>query len=223
MADTNTRDKLLFSHWHKRFEALQTSLKRNNFKVFLAQDIEEVKKVFFKEIIPEVRPNSISWGGSMTFVSTGLYHELKDNIEYTILDTFDKKLSPEEMVERRRQALLVDLFITSTNAITEKGQLVNLDMIGNRIGGLTFGPKHVVVLVGRNKIVKDLHTAMERIRHYASPLNIKRLEKKSPCSKTSFCEDCSSVDRICNTWAITEKCFPANRIKVILINSDLGL
>ena len=125
-------------------------------------------------------------------------------------------------MERRRQALLVDLFFTSTNAVTESGHLVNLDMIGNRIAALTFGPKFVVVLVGRNKIVPDLETAWDRIKNYAAPVNSMRLEKKTPCQTTSFCQDCSSPDRICNTWTITEKAFPKNRVKIILINEDLG-
>ena len=96
-------------------------------------------------------PKTISWGGSITFVGTRLYEALKNDPRYTVLDTYDKSLSPEQSLERRRESLLVDLFITGTNAITETGQLVNLDMIGNRIAALTFGPKTVLLLVGRNK------------------------------------------------------------------------
>ena len=206
-----------------RFETLKRTLIGNNFKVYIAQDSSEVKDIFYKEIVNQIKPRSISWGGSMTFISTGLYHELKNSTEYEVLDTYDKSISKEEMYERRRQSLLVDLYITSTNAITEDGQLVNLDMIGNRIGGLTFGPKHVVVLVGRNKIVTDVEDAMVRIKDYAAPTNVMRLAKKTPCSKTSFCDECDSEDRICNTWAITTKSFPKDRIKIVLINRDLGL
>jgi len=213
----------LENFWKMRFKALKETLSNNNFKVYIAQDSNEVKDIFYKDIISQIKPRSISWGGSMTFVSTGLYHELRDSTEYEVLDTYDKGISKEAMLERRRQSLLVDLYITSTNAVTEDGQLVNLDMIGNRIGGLTFGPKHVVVLVGRNKIVTDLEDAMVRIKDYAAPTNVLRLSKKTPCSKTSFCDDCNSDDRICNTWAITEKSFPKDRIKIILINKDLGL
>jgi hypothetical protein len=126
------------------------------------------------------------------------------------------------MLERRRQSLLVDLFITSSNAVTESGQLVNLDMYGNRIGGITFGPKHVIILVGRNKIVGDLKDAIYRVKNYAAPVNAMRLDKKTPCVKTSYCEECKSPDRICNTWTITEKSFPKGRVRVVLINQDLG-
>jgi L-lactate utilization protein LutB len=132
-------------------------------------------------------------------------------------------MSPVDMLERRRRALLVDLFITGTNAVTETGKLVNLDMIGNRVAGITFGPKHVIVIVGRNKIVPDIEDAMLRIKNFAAPANSMRLDKKTPCVKTSMCEECRSIDRICNNWTITEKSFPKGRIKVVLINEDLGL
>lgn len=103
------------------------------------------------------------------------------------------------------------------------GHLVNLDMIGNRVAALTFGPKKVVVLIGRNKIVPDLESAMYRIKDYAAPTNAMRLDCKTPCAKTSECADCKSPGRICNSWAITEKSFPKNRITVILIDEELGL
>jgi hypothetical protein len=105
----------------------------------------------------------------------------------------------------------------------EAGQLVNLDMVGNRVGGITFGPKHVIVLVGRNKIVPDLGSAMERTRNYAAPANAMRFGLQTPCAKTARCSDCSSPDRICNTWSILEKSYPKGRVKVVLINEDLGL
>ena len=159
----------------------------------------------------------------MTFVSSGLYGALKDNGDMEVLDTADRSVPPEEFMERRRRALLVDLFFSGTNAVTESGQLVNLDKIGNRIGGLTFGPKHVVILVGRNKIVPDLDTAMYRIKNYVAPVNAMRLDMKTPCVKTSYCEECNSPSRICNTWTITEKSFPKGRIKIVLINEDLGI
>lgn len=159
----------------------------------------------------------------MTFISTGLYDAFKGNPDMKVLDVFNKNLSPEDALELRRQSLLVDLFITGTNAVTETGELVNLDMVGNRVAGITFGPKHVVVLVGRNKIVPDLEEAMVRIKDYAAPTNAMRLDKKTPCVKTSRCEECKSPDRICNSWTITQKSFPKGRIKVVLINEDMGL
>ena len=206
-----------------RLADLKTALESNNFDVYLAENKEAACKTVLEEIIPKLNPQTISWGGSMTVIASGLYHQLRENPDLEVLDTLDKKVPAEEMMERRRQALLVDLFITGTNAITESGQLVNLDMTGNRIGALTFGPKWVILLVGRNKIVADLDEAMFRIKNYAAPVNSMRLDKKTPCVKTSYCQECKSPDRICNTWTITEKSFPKERVKVVVINEDLGL
>ena len=210
------------NYWKTRLTELKETLTENNFEVFVAENTDEAKSIVLEKIIPEIAPKSVSWGGSLTFVATGLYDVLKNNNDLKVLDTYDKTLSPEESLERRRQSLLVDLFITGSNSVTETGQLVNLDMIGNRVGALTFGPKNVIILVGRNKIVPDLDEAMFRIKNYAAPVNTMRLDKKTPCAKTSFCGDCKSPDRICNTWTITEKSFPKKRVKIVLINKDLG-
>jgi len=156
-------------------------------------------------------------------IEDDLYEEIKKMQGLEVLDTFDRSKSPEENMDLRRKALLMDLFITGTNALTEGGLLVNLDMIGNRACAINFGPKHVVVLVGRNKIVSELDDALYRVKNYAGPANAMRLDKKTPCVKTSYCEDCKSPDRICNVWTITEKSFPKGRIRVVLINQDLGL
>ena len=215
-------DRSIDKFWRTRLADLKKVLDSNNFQTFLAETTEEAKNIVLEKIIPDIAPKSVSWGGSLTFTGTGLYDVLKKRSDFTVLDTFEKKLSPEESLDRRRQSLLVDLFITGSNAVTEAGQLVNLDMIGNRIGGITFGPKHVIILVGRNKIVSDLDAAMFRIKNYAAPVNTMRLGKKTPCAKTSYCEECKSPDRICNTWTITEKSFPKGRVKVVLINDDLG-
>jgi len=216
-------DKPIENYWKIRLNDLKDTLEANRFEVFIAEDTKAAGSVICEEIIPKLNPKSISWGGSMTFTGSGLYETLKESKELVVLDTYEKGLSPEEMLERRRQALLVDLFITGTNAVTEEGQLVNLDMIGNRTGALAFGPKNVIVMIGRNKIAADLEDAMLRIKDYVAPTNSMRLDKKTPCVKTGFCEECQSTDRICNTWTITEKSFPKGRIKVVLINQDLGL
>jgi hypothetical protein len=198
-------------------------LESNNFEVFIADNAREAGRVVMDKILPKLAPKTISWGGSMTFVASELYDMLKAYPKAEILDTFDKSLSPEESLERRRASLLVDLFVTGTNAVTRSGELVNLDMIGNRVAGITFGPRNVVVIVGRNKVVEDLEAAIERIKEYAAPVNAMRLNKKTPCAKTGVCEECKSPERICNSWTITEKSFPKGRIKVVLVNENLGL
>jgi L-lactate utilization protein LutB len=202
---------------------VKEALEANNFEVFLAADVGEARKMVKEQILPAVGAKSVSWGGSMTFLATGLYEEIKKMPGLEILDAFDRNKPAEEILETRRKSVLADLFITGTNALTEGGILVNLDMLGNRACSINFGPKHVLILVGRNKIVAELDDAMYRVKNYAAPLNAMRLDKKTPCVKTSYCEDCKSPDRICNVWTITEKSYPKGRIKVVLINQDLGL
>ena len=217
-------DKPIENYWKLRLADLKPALESNNFDVYLADDCQAACSIVLEDILPQLKPSSMSWGGSMTFqVASGLYDRLKDYPNLEVLDTYAANLSDEQKNELRRQALLTDLFITGTNAITESGQLVNLDMIGNRIGGLTFGPKWVIILVGRNKLAANLEEAMYRIKNYVAPTNAMRLDKKTPCVKTSYCEECSSPGRICNTWTITEKSYPKGRVKVVLINEDLGI
>jgi hypothetical protein len=209
--------------WQLRLEQMKEHLVGNNFETFIVKDKVEAAQLILNEIMPACKPGSVSYGGSMTLKSTGVLDAIAamDDVELIIPD--DPTLSMEDKIERRRQGLLVDLYLTGTNALTEDGQLVNLDMIGNRVAAITFGPKKVVVLIGRNKIIPDLETAMYRIKDYAAPTNAMRLDCKTPCAKTSECADCKSPGRICNHWAITEKSFPKNRIAVILIDEELGL
>ncbi len=209
-------------YWNLKLESLKVNLENNNFEVFITQNATDAKELALNDIIPKLEIKSVSWGGSISFIDTGLFHELNGNPKLDVINTFDKGLSGDEMMERRRQSLLVDLFVTGTNAITEAGHLVNLDMVGNRVAAIMWGPKNVLLIVGRNKLCGDLEDAMFRIKNYAAPVNTMRLDKKTPCKKTGVCHDCSSPDRICNYWTITEKCFQKNRIKIILVNEDLG-
>lgn len=208
--------------WNLKLESLKENLEKNNFEVFMARNANEAKEIAMNDIIPKLDIKTVSWGGSISFVRTGLFHELKDNPNFEVINTFDQTLSKEEMMDLRRRSLMVDLFITGTNAVTEAGQLVNLDMVGNRVAAMMWGPKNVLLIIGRNKITIDVEEAMFRIKDYAAPVNAMNLDKKTPCRKTGVCQDCSSPDRICNYWTIMEKSFVKNRIKIILVNEDLG-
>ena len=210
------------NYWNLKLESVKENLEKNNFKVFIAPDAESAKNIALNDIIPQLDVKTISWGGSVSFIETGLFHELNANENLKILNTFNKNLKPEEMLELRRQSLLVDLFVTGTNAVTQSGHLVNLDLVGNRVAAIMWGPKHVLLIIGRNKICQDLEEAMLRVKNYAAVVNTMRLDKKTPCVKTGICHDCKSPDRICNYWTITEKSFIKERIKIILVNEDLG-
>lgn len=216
-------DNPIQQYWQKRLGDLKVALEKNNFAVFLAADKADAKRVVLEEILPGLGARTVAWGGSMTFMGSGLYEYFKNSSDYEVLDTFDKTLPRPEVMERRRQALLVDLFFTGTNAVTDGGQLVNLDMQGNRVAAITHGPRNVVLLIGRNKLVPDLESAFHRIKNYVAPINTMRLGMKTPCAKTSVCEECASPERICNSWVITEKSFPKGRTRIVLINEDLGL
>lgn len=215
-------DKPVDNFWDLNLRELKQKLTSNGFDVYMAETADDAKAIVLEDILPELAPKTVSWGGSLTLASTGLYEYLRDSEQYDSLDTWDKSLSNEEKMELRRQALLVDCFFTGTNAVTEDGHLVNLDMFGNRTGAITFGPKNVVIFLSRNKLVPDLQRAMERIKEYVAPVNAMRLDMKTPCVKTGYCMDCDSPQRICNVWTVTEKSFPRGRIKIILINDDLG-
>ena len=211
------------NYWQLRLKTIHERLEKNNFEAVLVQSAQEAATFFMETLLPEIKPKSLSFGGSLTLGSTGLLDSLAEVKGLEIISPNMPGISIEEKMELRRQGLLVDLYLTGTNAVTEDGALVNLDMIGNRVGAITFGPRKVVVFVGRNKIVPDLETAMWRIKDYAAPANAMRLDSKTPCVKTSECADCNSPGRICNSWSVTEKSFPKGRITVVLINQELGL
>jgi L-lactate utilization protein LutB len=212
------------TYWQLKLERCKRALEKNNFAVFVATDTDSAGAIFLENILPTINVKTASWGDSMTFLATGLFDALKADTDIQMIDPFDPHASLQERLACRRQALLTDLFFTGSNAVTETGMLVNLDMVGNRVAGLTFGPKNVVLFIGRNKIVPTLEDAMVRVKNFAAPANaIRHPGLKTPCVKTAVCANCKSPERICNTWCITEKCFPKGRIKIILINQDLGL
>ena len=184
---------------------------------YFSESSDAVEKVF--SLIPKT--DTISWGGSLTLTSLNL-KELAEEKGYKLIDR-EKAGSPEERVDLMRQALLCDTFLTGTNAISEDGQLVNIDAIGNRVAAMTFGPKQVIVVSGMNKVRQTLDIALARARTIAAPANVQRLNYKTPCLETGSCSDCKSPESICSYIVTTRLCRPAGRIKVILIGKDLGL
>jgi L-lactate utilization protein LutB len=165
---------------------------------------------------------TVSRGGSMSVVEMGLWEALSNKPGVEVIDPFLPGLDPIVAQERRRQSLLVDFFITGSNAITMDGKLVNLDGLGNRVAGICFGPKKVILVVGLNKVAPDLETAMARVKHLAAPINAIRLGRATPCVETGLCSDCKSPERICYMWSIIEGHMLANRIHVKLVGEDLG-
>lgn len=165
---------------------------------------------------------TVSRCGSMSLVEMGLWEEVAKIPGVEIIDPFAPGIAPEEAYARRRQGLLADFMITSTNALTLDGKLVNLDGMGNRVAAMCFGPKKVILAVGLNKVAPDLETAMARVKHHAAPINAIRLSRATPCVETGLCSDCKSPERICYMWSIIEGHILENRIHVKLVGEDLG-
>ncbi|MEJ5378265.1 MAG: lactate utilization protein [bacterium] len=171
-------------------------------------------------MIPE--GSSVYRCGSMTLVSMGFWEEVAKIPGVRLIDPFEPGLSPEESLERRRQGLLADILVTSSNAVTLDGKLVNLDGMGNRVAAMIFGPKKVILAVGMNKVVADVDAAMARVKHYSAPVNTIRLGFKNPCLETGLCADCRSPQRICNAWTVIQNQMIQGRIHVKLIGEHLG-
>jgi L-lactate utilization protein LutB len=193
-------------------------LKKRRFEAWYFSNREDALKQLYS-LIP--KEHVVAWGGSLTMEALEIQKTASKR--YTVINR-DAAKSPEERVSCMRSALTCDTFIMGANAISEDGQIVNIDGGGNRVAALIYGPKQVIVAAGMNKVVKTLDDAVTRTRTVASPKNQQRFpDHKTPCTVNGSCGDCISPDCICAQMVITRFCNPPGRIKVILINEDLGL
>lgn len=169
-------------------------------------------------LIPE--GSRISWGGGSSIQEIGLKDAVRKG-NYQVIDR-DKAQTPEERKQAERQAFSADVFLMGTNALTEDGQLVNLDGMGNRVAALCYGPDSVIVIAGLNKLAPNLEAAISRVRHTAAPINAQRFPGQAPCRKFGICGDCHGDDCICSSLVITRNSMVPGRIKVILVGENLG-
>jgi hypothetical protein len=160
--------------------------------------------------------------GSSSVAELGLWKQIEALDGVNLINPYQPGLTPEEGLARRRQGLTADVMVASSNAITLDGRLVNLDGMGNRVAAMTFGPAKVVLLVGMNKVVKDLECAVERVKHYSAPVNAMRLNLETPCNQNGLCADCRAPKRICNFWSVIEGSMIPNRIHVVMVGAKLG-
>ena len=201
-----------------KIESLIKTLQGNNINGYLAESKEEVINII-EGIINE--GSSVSVGGSMTLSELGIIEYLRSG-RYEFLDRYKAGLSVADMEEIFKKSFFADAYFTSTNAITEDGELYNVDGNGNRVAAMMYGPKKVIIITGSNKIVKNMDEAIKRVKEIAAPLNAKRLNKKTPCTKVGHCMDCKSPERICNEYTVIKKQRDKDRMHVIFINENMG-
>ncbi len=193
------------------------NLESRNMEAYFVKTKEEALKKAL-ELIPE--GSSISWGGTASAKEIGLLDAVHEG-NYEVYDR-EEAQTPELKNEIAHKALDCDFFIGSTNALAENGVMVNIDGNANRVAAFAFGPKNVLLIVGMNKVVKSEEDAMSRARNEAAPINAQRFELDTPCSKNGMCYDCKSPDCICCQILITRYSRVAKRIKVILVDENLG-
>lgn len=210
MTEKEMRDSL-------RGEQVVKALKLRNMEAYFVDTKEAALKKAL-ELIPE--GSSVGWGGSASIEEIGLKSAVK-NGNYTVIDR-EQSSSQEEAEKLMRDIFFCDYFLASSNAVSEDGVLVNIDGNSNRVAALCYGPKHVVMIVGMNKVVKSVEDAMSRARNTAAPLNAQRFDIKTPCKKTGCCYDCKSPDTVCCQILITRYSRHVGRVKVILVREDLG-
>ncbi len=210
------RTSMMYKMYDKKGPKVAENFNKRGFEAYYCPTKDEALQKAIS-LIPE--DHVVSWGGSVSINDIGLRPYVLEHRQVIDRDTAK---TPEERQKLLRQALLCDTFIMGTNAATEDGQLYNIDGTGNRVAALIFGPKQVLVIVGMNKVEPTLEAAITRARSVASPMNMQRFSKKTPCALTGMCADCLSPDSICNQMVRTRRCAPAGRIKVILVGENLG-
>lgn len=195
------------------------SLKKNHFDVEICSKssdvIDHLKKIIKKDSV-------IGYGGSRTLEQIGFFeHFTKDNYP-NLLDRNKNNITPEEKKEIQAKALTSDFFISSANALSQTGELVLIDKWGNRCAPMTYGPKKRIFIIGKNKITKDLDSAINRAKNIASVLNNIRFETNNPCTKKGECLDCNNKERLCGVTTILHRSFPHSSVLIFLVTEDLG-
>jgi len=196
------------------------ALKKRGFNAFYAETQTQAKEVVLKEISPGA---TVGVGGSVTVRGMGIVDDLKARGNKIIDHWVAPSMLSEEDFQLRRAQQTSDVFITSTNAITLEGQLVNTDGGGNRVNAMVFGPKKAIVVAGANKIVPDLDSALRRIKEIVVPMNCKRLNSSPPCMQAGRCVDCRVPQRVCRITTIIEWKPPFfSDYCVIIVGESLG-
>ena len=205
-------------HNHKMLETVKRNLEKRDFQAVILNNKDEVKEFIEKKISPD---NSVGLGGSVTTRELEIDTFLKSRGN-RLYNHWDESLTKDEILQTRKNQLQSDYFITGINALTIEGQIVNIDGIGNRVASMIFGPEHVIALAGMNKIVRNIHEAIWRIKNISTPRNCRRLNIESPCAQAGYCVDCDSKTSICRITTIIESRPSATDFTVVLLPMELG-
>ena len=193
------------------------NLKRRNMEAFYCTTAEEaVKKV--SELIED--GSSVTWGGSMTIRDMGLPKALKERGTLKVMDR-DEVTDREEVVKIYEKAFTADVYLSSANAISEDGVIVNIDGNGNRVAAITWGPEKVIFIIGMNKVAQTVEAALARARSTAAPINSARFDIKTPCQTDGVCHNCNSPESICNYVHFLRNS-PRGKHVVVLVGESLG-
>ncbi len=211
-------DEFVRNHQKIVFETTLNALEKNGFKGILVSSKEEAAEKIM-EIAEDC--SSVGIAGTHTVRALGVLPKLEQAGKVMSDHWKFKPWTPEELECRKNQGR-VDLFLVSSNAVTMNGEIVNRDGCGNRVNAMTFGPRKVVIVIGKNKITPDLESALARIEEVAAPIRAMSLNRKTPCVKTGYCMDCDSPERICRITSIIHKRPVMTDITVIIIPEDLG-
>ena len=200
-------------------DELLDKLKKNGMKARIVPTAEQARNEVLEMIPKEAK---VGIGGSVTIRQLGLIEALRDQGN-EVYDHWQPGLSKEERLEVAKKHVSAEYFLSSSNALTRDGKLVNTDNTGNRVSALVFGPQHVIVVVGTNKIVETVEEGMKRIKQTAAPLNCQRRNDDTPCAKGKDCPDCNSPDRLCRVTSIIEKKTKGiGTLSVIIVREELG-
>ncbi len=203
---------------NNKIETVIKNLNKNNMAGYYVSDKHQLMSLI-SSLIPN--GSTVGCGDSVTLEETGVFDFLR-NGNYYFYDKFQSGLTSEDKRKIYLKNFCADTFITGSSAVTEDGKIFNIDGNGSRVAPMIYGPEQVIIVVGINKIVENVELAIQRTRQVSAPLDAKRLKKETPCTKLDKCVDCAHKQRICNDFVLITGQFSQNRIKVIIINENLG-
>ena len=204
--------------WGKTAERCIKNLKKNGFDAHFVENVAEAKNLILEMVS---RYKTFGLGGSSTTRALGVKEQL-EAMGKTVYDHWQEGLSKEDDLSIRLDQGRADCFLCSANAISATGEIVNVDGIGNRTNGMSFGPAKVMVIAGMNKVTPDLDSALRRVREIAGPMRAKSLGMQTPCAETGLCNDCNAPQRICRITTIVHRKPILTDLSVVLINQALG-